>query len=39
MVLIYPTKNKQVKTKNIMLPLSLELYEELVKEYSKQLKI
>ena len=36
---IYPTKNKLVKTKNNMPPLSTELYEELLKEYSKQLKI
>ena len=35
---IYPTKNKLVKTKNIMLPLSTELYEELLKEYTKQLE-
>tara|TARA_Y100000589_G_scaffold274945_1_gene268894 strand:+ start:324 stop:443 length:120 start_codon:yes stop_codon:yes gene_type:complete len=36
---ICPTKNKLVKTKNIMLPLNSELYEELLKEYSKQVKI
>jgi len=36
---IYPTKNKLVKKKHNMLPLKTELYEELLKEYSKQLKI
>tara|TARA_B100000963_G_C22198229_1_gene481864 strand:- start:378 stop:503 length:126 start_codon:yes stop_codon:yes gene_type:complete len=35
---LYPTKNKLVETKHNMLPLSTELYEELLKEYSKQLK-
>jgi len=36
---IFPTRNKLVKTKNNMLPLSKELYEVLVEEYSKQLEI
>ena len=39
MVQIYSTKNKLVKTKNNMAPLSKELYEELLKEYSKQIEI
>jgi len=39
MVQIYPTKIKPVKTKNNMAPLSTELYEELLKEYSKQIEI
>jgi len=38
MVQIYPTKNKHGKTKKNMAPLSIELYEELLKEYSKQLE-
>ena len=36
---IYPTKDKLVKTKNDMPPLSTELYEELLKEYSKHIEI
>jgi len=36
---LHPTKNKLVKAKNNMIPLSTELYEELLKVYSKQLKI
>tara|TARA_Y100000589_G_C26776098_1_gene475848 strand:- start:402 stop:521 length:120 start_codon:yes stop_codon:yes gene_type:complete len=39
MVQIFSTKNKLVKIKNNMLPLSEELYEELLKDYSKQLEI
>jgi len=39
MTQICPNKNKLVKLKNSMLPLSTELYKELVKEYSKQLEI
>ena len=39
MIPMNPAKNKQVKLKKNMLPLSTELYEELVKEYSKQLEI
>jgi len=39
MVQIYPTKNKLVKTKKNMAPLSIELYEELLKEYSKHIEI
>jgi len=39
MVQIYPTKNKLVKTKKYMAPLSTELYEELLKEYSKHIEI
>ena len=36
MTQIYPTKDKLVKPKYNMVPLSVELYEELVKEYTKQ---
>tara|TARA_B100000963_G_C22071883_1_gene428413 strand:- start:79 stop:198 length:120 start_codon:yes stop_codon:yes gene_type:complete len=39
MVQIYPNKNKLLKTKTIMAPLSTELYEELLKEYSKKIEI
>ena len=39
MTQIYPTKNKLVKTKKNMLPISTELYEVLLKEYSKHLEI
>ena len=39
MVQIYPTKNKLVKTKVIMAPISIELYEELLKAYSKHIGI
>ena len=38
MVHVYPTKNKLVETKKNMLPLTKELYEELLKDYSKQLE-
>tara|TARA_Y100000589_G_C26589879_1_gene401936 strand:- start:304 stop:423 length:120 start_codon:yes stop_codon:yes gene_type:complete len=38
MVQIYPTKNKLVKTKKNMAPLNTELYEELLKEYTKQIE-
>jgi len=39
MVQIYSTKNKLVKTKKDMEPLSTELYEELLKGYSKHIEI
>jgi len=39
MVQIYPIKNKLIKTKKIMTPLSTDLYEELLKEYSKNTEI
>jgi len=39
MVQINPTKNKLAKIKKHMAPLSTELYEELLKEYSKQIEI
>ena len=39
MVQTDPTKNKLVKAKKNMDPLSSELYEELLKEYSRQLEI
>tara|TARA_B100000963_G_scaffold327777_1_gene315772 strand:+ start:245 stop:364 length:120 start_codon:yes stop_codon:yes gene_type:complete len=39
MIQIYPTKNKLVKTKKNMAPLSTELYEELLKEYSKNIEL
>jgi len=39
MVQIFPTKNKLVKTLKSMRPLSTELYEELLKEYSKHIDI
>ena len=39
MVQIYSTKNKIVKTKKNMAPLSTELYEELLKDYYKNIEI
>ena len=39
MIQIYPSKNKLDKTKKNMAPLSTELYEELLKEYSKHIEI
>ena len=39
MIQIYPNKDKLVKAKKNMAPLSVELYEELLKKYSKQIEI